>query len=140
MTVPDRIAPDGPGIFAAQDDKLVHLQTGGRRALTAGPLLDIYAADGRTDCRIKQAESRRVRLVDGWTPSIDVAADDRADLDAVLRNDAAMQFVKEHGFVRRRERISDPGETVVVKLTLSDSARGPATARRIERLGKFGRF
>lgn len=105
-----------------------------------GWLLDIYPAQGQMVCWIKQQDGRAVRLEGNWTPSIYAAADHRADLEAILQNAAAMQFVKDHDFVSRREKITDLDETTVLKLTLSDPAKAPATAKCIERLGKFGRF
>lgn len=83
---------------------------------------------------------RAVRLEDSWTPSIYVATDDAASLQTILLNPAVMQLVKDHGFVSRRERITDLDKTVVLELTLSDPSKAPALARRIERLGKFGEF
>jgi DNA polymerase elongation subunit (family B) len=109
--------------------------------LTAtGWLLDIYPLADRIVCWIKQQDGRNVRLEDSWTPSIYVAADGRANLKAILENDAAMQFVKGHDFVRMQEKITELDKTVVLELTLSDPAKGPATAKCIERLGRFGEF
>lgn len=90
-------------------------------------------------CWIKH-DRDAIRVEDCWTPSIYVAADDRADLGNVLQNASTMQFVKDHNFVSRREKITDLGETVVLQLTLSDPAKALAAARSIERLGRFGRF
>jgi len=89
-------------------------------------------------CWIKNENS--VRLEDSWTPSIFAAADDRADLKAIFNNASAMQFVKDHDFVSRREKITDLDETTVLELTLKNPAKATALARSIERLGKFGRF
>lgn len=104
-----------------------------------GWLFDIYPMQDRMVCWIKQ-RGGLARLEDSWTPSIYAAAGDRTDLEAILHNVAAMQFVKDHDFVHRREKITDLDETVVLKLTLSDPAKAPVVARRIERLGRFGRF
>lgn len=105
-----------------------------------GWLFDTYSLHDRMICWIKQQDGCTVRLEDSWTPSIYAAADGKADLKAILENAAAMQFVKDHDFVRRREKITDLDKTVVLKLTLSDPAKATAVARCIERLGKFGKF
>ena len=105
-----------------------------------GWLFDIYPLEDRMVCWIKQQDGRTVRLQDSWTPSIYVAADDRAHLKVILQNAAAMQFVKDYDFVKRQEKITDLDKTVVLKLTLSDSVKAPALARCIERLGRFGEF
>jgi DNA polymerase I len=107
---------------------------------TAGWLFDIYPLEDRMVFWVRQEDGRTIRLEESWTPSIYVAADDRARLKAVLQNAAAMQFVKDHEFVSRQEKITDLDESVVLELKLLDSAKGPATARRIERLGRFGEF
>jgi DNA polymerase, archaea type len=109
--------------------------------LTAtGWLFDIYPLEDRMVCWVKQQDSRNVRLEDSWTPSIYVAAGSKASFEAILQNAAAMQFVKDHDFVSRQEKITDLDKSVVLKLTLSDPAKGLATARCIERLGRFGEF
>lgn len=105
-----------------------------------GWLFDIYPLEDRMVFWIKQRDGGTVRLEESWTPSIYVAADDRAGLKAILGNAAAMQFVKDHDFVSRQEKVTDLDKTIVLKLVLSDSAKGPDIARRIERLGRFGEF
>ncbi len=105
-----------------------------------GWLFDIYPLADRMACWIKQPNGRTIRFEDNWTPSIYVAADDKSGLKAILQNAAAMQFIKDYDFVDRQEKITDMDKTVVLKLTLSDSANGPATARCIERLDRFGEF
>lgn len=107
--------------------------------MISGWLLDIYPTQDRMVCWIKH-DRDVIKVEDCWTPSIYVAADDRADLGKVLQNASVMQFVKDYNFVCRREKITDLGETVVLQLTLSDPAKALATARSIERLGRFGRF
>ncbi len=107
-----------------------------------GWLLDAYPQQGGMVCWVRQHDGLAVRLEDrSWAPSIYAAADDRADLNEVLRDNDAMQLVQGHQFVRRQEKITDLDKTTVLKLTLSDPAKTPALARRIERLGgRFGRF
>ncbi|MEW6603124.1 MAG: DNA polymerase domain-containing protein [Thermoproteota archaeon] len=105
-----------------------------------GWLFDIYPLEDRMVFWIKQWDGSTVRLEDSWTPSIYVATDDRTIFKAILEDAAAMQFVKDHDFVSRQEKVTDLDRTIVLKLVLSDSAKGPATARRIERLGRFGEF
>jgi DNA polymerase-2 len=107
-----------------------------------GWLFDAYPQQGSMNCWIRQQGGRTVKLEDrSWTPSIYAAADDKADLNIILDDNDAMQLVQEHQFVSRQEKITDLDNTAVLQLTLFDSAKAPALARRIERLGgRFGRF
>ncbi|MGH9991777.1 MAG: DNA polymerase domain-containing protein [Nitrososphaera sp.] len=107
-----------------------------------GWLLDAYLQQGGMACWIRQQDGSTVKLEDcGWSPSIYAAADYKADLNAILGDTDAMRLVKGHQFVRRQEKITDLDKIDVLKLTLCDSAKAPALARRIERLGgRFGRF
>ena len=107
--------------------------------MSKGWLFDAYPHHDRMVCWIKQ-EGGTARLEDIWTPSVYAAADDRADFKKILGCSEAMQFVKDHEFVPMREKITDLDNSNVLKLTLSDSAKAPAVARQIERLGKFGQF
>ncbi len=93
-------------------------------------------------CWIRQQDGSTVKLEDrGWSPSIYAAADYKVDLNAILDDSHVMQLVKGHQFVRRQEKLTDLDMTDVLKLTLYNSAKAPALARRIERLGgRFGRF
>ncbi len=78
-----------------------------------GWLFDTCPLHDRMICWIKQHNGYTVRMEDSWTPSIYAAADGKADLKAILQNAAALQFAKDHNFVRRREKITDLDKTVV---------------------------
>ena len=105
-----------------------------------GWLFDIYPLGDRMVFWIKQKDGRTVRLEDAWTHCIYVAGDARSDLQAVLRDSALMEFVKEHSMACIHERITDDALSEVLKLTLKDSGRAAGLARRIESLGGFGKF
>jgi DNA polymerase-2 len=93
-------------------------------------------------CWIRQRDGSAVKLKDkSWAPSIYVAADDSGDLRAVLHDRDLSENIRGHQFVSMQERLTDQAKSVVLKLTLNDSAKMPSVARRIERLGgRFGRL
>ena len=74
-------------------------------------------------------------------PSIYVAAADSGELRAVLHDRDLSEHIRGHHFVSRQERLTDQAKSVVLKLTLNDSARMASVARLIEKLGgRFGRL
>ncbi len=107
-----------------------------------GWILDVYPQHDGMACWIRRHDGSAVKLKDqSWAASIYVAANDIGDLNAVLKDKDAMQHVRRHQFVCRQEKIIDKAKSVVLKLTLIDSAKVSLLARRIERLGgKFGRL
>ncbi|MGI0019753.1 MAG: hypothetical protein ACREAY_04725 [Nitrososphaera sp.] len=105
-----------------------------------GWLFDICPLGDRMVFWIKQEGGRAIRLEDAWAHCIYVAADTRSDLQAVLRDRASIEFVKEHSMARMYERITDNAPSEVLKLTLKDSGKAAGLARQVESLGGFGKF
>ena len=104
-----------------------------------GWILDLYpGAPGEMVVWLKLENGEAARLVDRWTPSIFIGTDAKSDFDVplqLLRRDFAWTRV-----VRRRERVSDPGEPEVLEAKLKDAKKAQQIAGRIERLGPFGTF
>jgi len=85
---------------------------------------------------LKLEDGQAVRLVDHWSPSIYVAADEIAELSvplAIVKDDLAWTRV-----VSRYERITDRTKSDVVEVKLKDAKRALQVGERIERLGPFG--
>ncbi|HME18284.1 MAG TPA: DNA polymerase domain-containing protein [Nitrososphaerales archaeon] len=104
-----------------------------------GWILDLYpGGPGEMVVWLKLEGGRAERLVDRWSPSIFIAADDRSDLRIPLQvvgPDLAWTRV-----VKKRERVTDPCESEVVEAKLRDAKKAQQVAGRIERLGPFGAF
>jgi len=104
-----------------------------------GWILDLYPGKpGEIVVWLKDENGEPVRLVDSWSPSIYVAADDKADLETPLKivgEELAWTRV-----VQRRERVTDQGPTEVVEAKVKDAKRVQRVAGRMERLGPFGAF
>ena len=86
----------------------------------------------------KLENGEAVRLVDRWSPSIYIGADNKADFDVpmhTLRGDFVWTRV-----VHRREKVTDAAESEVVEAKLRDAKKIQQVAGRIERLGPFGTF
>ncbi len=104
-----------------------------------GWILDLYPGEpGEMVVWLKLENGEAVRLVDEWSPSIFIGTDNKSDFDVPL------QTIR-HDFlwtrtVRRRERVTDPGDSEVVEAKLKDAKKAQQIARRIERLGPFGAF
>ena len=104
-----------------------------------GWILDLYpGAPGEMVVWFKLENGEAVRLVDQWSPSIYIGTDNKSDFDIPLRT-------LRHDFlwtrtVRRRERVTDPGESEVVEAKLKDAKKAQQVAGRVERLGPFGTF
>ena len=104
-----------------------------------GWILDLYPGNpGEMIVWLKLEDGRAARLVDHWSPSIFVAADDRSDLRIplqILGQDLAWTRV-----VRKRERVTDSSESEVVEAKLQDAKKAQQVAGRMERFGPFGAF
>ena len=104
-----------------------------------GWILDLYPGNPeQMVVWLKRENGEPVRLVDSWSPSIYIAADDRADLGIPLKivgEELAWTRV-----VQRRERVTDQGTTEVVEAKVKDAKHVQQLAGRIERLGPFGAF
>ena len=87
---------------------------------------------------VKREDGEAVRLVDRWSPSIFIGADNKSDFDVpfqTLRNDFVWTRT-----VQKRERVTDAGTSCVVEARLKDARKAQQVAGRIERLGPFGTF
>ena len=104
-----------------------------------GWILDLYpGAPGEMVVWLKLENGEAVRLVDRWTPSIFIGTDMKSDFGVplqLLSRDFAWTRV-----IRRRERVSDAGESDVLEAKLKDAKRAQQIAGRVERLGPFGTF
>ncbi|MDG6901612.1 MAG: hypothetical protein JRM80_06590 [Nitrososphaerota archaeon] len=87
---------------------------------------------------LKREDGEAVRLVDSWSPSIYIAADDRTDLGIPLKM-VGEERSWTHA-VQRRERVTDQGMSEVVEAKVKDAKRIQQLAGRIERFGPFGAF
>ncbi|WP_415282927.1 DNA polymerase domain-containing protein [Candidatus Nitrososphaera sp. FF02] len=81
---------------------------------------------------LKTESGQAVRVVDNWSHSIYVAADSVQALERLAKNAAVQYYVKSSKFVRRQERINDAKESMVLQLTLKDSAKAVSLASTIE--------
>ncbi len=104
-----------------------------------GWILDLYpGTPGEMVVWLKLENGEAVRLVDRWAPSIFIGTDTKSDFDVplqLLHHDFAWTRV-----VRRREMVSDAGESEVLEAKLKDAKKAQQIAGRIERLGPFGTF
>jgi hypothetical protein len=50
---------------------------------------------------------------DNWTTSIYIAAETKADLDVLVKNEAIQQYIKDYSFVQRYESIRDHEQKTV---------------------------
>jgi DNA polymerase-2 len=104
-----------------------------------GWILDLYPGNpGEMVVWLKLENGEAIRLVDRWSPSIYIGTDIKSDFDVPLQT-------LRHDFewtrtVRRRERVTDAGESEVVEAKLKDAKKAQQVAGRIERLGPFGTF
>lgn len=81
---------------------------------------------------MKDRSGRFIRLEDDWTSSIYVASENRADLQALLKNGAVQHWIKDHSFVQKYEKIWDREQMEVLRLTLADSNKRMQLAQTIE--------
>ncbi len=86
----------------------------------------------------KGEDGRTHRLVDRWSPSVFIAADDISELAVPLRV-ASSDFVLTRE-VSKFERITDTAMSTVVEARLRDARRAKQVASRIETMGPFGAF
>ncbi len=87
---------------------------------------------------LKGEDGRTHRLVDHWSPSIFIAADEISELATPLRV-ARSDFVLTRE-ARRFERITDTAMSTVIEAKLRDAKRATQVAARIEAMGPFGAF
>jgi DNA polymerase-2 len=104
-----------------------------------GWILDLYpGAPGEMVVWIKGERGEAIRLVDHWSPSFYIAADERADLSIPLKivgDELAWTRV-----VLKRERITDQSESEVLECKVKDAKKAQQLASRIEQLGPFGTY
>ena len=104
-----------------------------------GWILDLYPGNpGEMVVWLKLENGEAVRLVDRWSPSIFIGADNKSDFGVplqILHGD--FEWTR---LVHKRERVSDSAESEVVEARLKDARRTQQVAGRIERLGPFGTF
>ena len=104
-----------------------------------GWILDLYPGNpGEMVVWLKLEDGRAERLVDRWSPSIFIAADDRSDLRIplqVLAPDLMWTRV-----VQKRERVTDACASEVIEAKLRDARKAQQVAGRMERFGPFGEF
>jgi len=85
---------------------------------------------------LKLEDGQVARLVDRWSPSIFIAADDISELTiplSIVRDELAWTRT-----VSKYERITDRTRSNVVEARLKDARRALQVGERIERLGPFG--
>jgi DNA polymerase elongation subunit (family B) len=104
-----------------------------------GWILDLYPGrPGEMVVWLKLEDGSAVRLVDSWSSSFFVASDDRTDLKLpleVLSGELAWWRT-----VRKRERITDWGESEVVEARVKDARRVQQVAERLEGMGPFDAY
>jgi DNA polymerase-2 len=104
-----------------------------------GWILDLYPGNpGEMVVWVKREDGEAVRLVDRWSSSIFIGADNKSDFDVpfqTLRNDFAWTRT-----VHKRERVTDAATSSVLEARLKDATKAQQVAGRIERLGPFGTF
>src|SRR5918995_688980 len=111
-----------------------------------GWLFDAYPLGNRMVFWIKQENGYPIRLEDNcWSHSIYVTSDytNRSDLEKLILKQQEgnnTELIKDYEFVSKYKRITDTTRSDVLKLTLSDSTKALALARRIESLDKFGKL
>ncbi|MDV3277100.1 MAG: hypothetical protein LYZ69_01365 [Nitrososphaerales archaeon] len=104
-----------------------------------GRIFDLYPGrPGEMVVWLKEENGDAVRLVDSWSPSIYIAADNRTDLETPLKT--VGEELAWTRVVRRRERVTDRESSEVVEAKVRDAKRLQQVAGRIERLGPFGAF
>jgi DNA polymerase elongation subunit (family B) len=87
---------------------------------------------------LKLEDGRAERLVDRWSPSIFIAADDRSDLRIPLQVLAPdLMWTRA---VQKRERVTDACASEVIEAKLRDARKAQQVAGRMERFGPFGEF
>ncbi|MDG6982997.1 MAG: hypothetical protein JRN28_00345 [Nitrososphaerota archaeon] len=87
---------------------------------------------------LKLESGEAVRLVDRWSPSIFVGADNKADFAVPIYT--VRQDYEWTRPVQMRESVIDPKTSEVLEMKLKDATKSQQVAGRIERLGPFGTF
>jgi len=86
----------------------------------------------------KREDGQAVRLVDHWSPSIFIAADDMTDFGAPLRIvGAELAWTRP---VKKFEKITEAERSDVIEARVKDAKKTQQVAGRIERLGPFGAY
>ena len=108
-----------------------------------GWLFDAYPLSDRMVFWIKKENGDTIRLEDNyWSHSIYVASDyiNKFDLEKLILKQQEDNLIKDCELVSMHKRITDATKSDVFKLTLLDSTKALALAKRIEKLDKFGKL
>ncbi|HKT22406.1 MAG TPA: DNA polymerase domain-containing protein, partial [Nitrososphaerales archaeon] len=104
-----------------------------------GWILDLYPGrPGEMVVWLKLENGDPVRLVDRWSPSIFVGADNKTDFAVPLHT--VREDFEWARTVQRRERVTDSEMSEVLEMKLKDATKAQQVAGRVERLGPFGTF
>ena len=106
----------------------------------SGWLFDAYTLGDRMVFWVITENGKAVRLEDSWTHSFYVAADDKSDLESIVRDNHFEKFVRSFEFVSKHETIMDYKKSEILKITLQDSQQSAFLASTIRRMGNFGKF
>ena len=104
-----------------------------------GWLFDLYPGNpGEMVVWFKLADGHTVRLVDHWSPSFFIAADQMSDLKMPLQ--IIGRELVWNSVVQKHEKVTDSAKTEVVEAKVKDSKKVQQVAARLERLGPYGTF
>ncbi|MGQ0795664.1 MAG: DNA polymerase domain-containing protein [Nitrosopumilaceae archaeon] len=103
--------------------------------MKTGWLFDVYPLHDRIILWIKNKKTFRIEKE--WTPFLYVASS-KHKLDALLKNQRILEFVKYIEWVDRIEKVSDLNTSKVLKLTVKDSSYLVRLAKTIEGVDSFG--
>ena len=84
---------------------------------------------------LKRLDGSTVCIEDDWRHAIYVGCNDTARLREITANKDLMAIVSKHSLEKRRERITDLENSVVLRLELVQSTKALALAQAIERMG-----
>ncbi|HXW37455.1 MAG TPA: DNA polymerase domain-containing protein [Nitrososphaerales archaeon] len=106
-----------------------------------GWILDAYPGRaGEMVVWLKEPDGKAVRLTDGWTNCIYVSADEKSSLDYLTTRKEVKSLVASTDFVKKRERVSDFEERVVLRLVLREADKAEMLAKEVEALAEFGEY
>lgn len=106
-----------------------------------GWILDLYPRNkGELVVWIKHKDGHAIPLVDSWSPSIYVAANDRRELEYFVQRPNINSHIRSWSFEEKFEQVTDCTKTPVLKLTLEEAAHTLTLAKQIQRSGSFGVF
>lgn len=107
--------------------------------MTRGWIFDLYpGGPGELVVWLKQEDGRTLRLVDRWSPSLFVAADDHRLLKAVAESGDVRAYASGVRLVQRHEKVTDRSPRDVLEVVARDAKKLVELARRIERAHPFG--